>query len=359
MRTAIVVSTPVPDGIEEQIAADRSPRRDYLTLCEALDATLIYPSRKSPTDQGRLSKVLEIFKVAWTAFRLRHTYDAIVTDLERTAVVLALLFKVTGTRRHLVSICHGEITGFPLLNLVKLFRLTSHIGRFIAYSPSIGRAISSALDLRDDRVVTVRHPADHRFWRPSSANPDRLIASAGLFRRDYGTLMRAIDGLDVSLVAAAYSPWVSASPADGWAESPPENVSVVQLDYGELRELYGRSIFVAVPLLDGTDQAGSLVIYEAMAMGKAVVATRTAGLESLGIVRDGETGLFVEPGDVDGWRRAIGRLLEHPEMASEMGLRARAVVEQGLNLDTYTADIVRAVGELSAPSAEIVRTAAE
>ena len=62
MRTAIVVSTPVPEGIEELIAADKSPRRDYLALSEALDATLIYPSHKSPTDQSRLSKVLEIFK---------------------------------------------------------------------------------------------------------------------------------------------------------------------------------------------------------------------------------------------------------------------------------------------------------
>ena len=47
-----------------------------------------------------MSKVLATLKVAWTAFRLRQRHDLIVTDLERTAVVLALMFKATGTRRH-------------------------------------------------------------------------------------------------------------------------------------------------------------------------------------------------------------------------------------------------------------------
>ena len=36
-------------------------------------------------------------------------------------------------------------------------------------------------------------------------------------------------------------------------------MSIVQLDYQELRELYDRCSFVAVPLLDSADQAGSLV----------------------------------------------------------------------------------------------------
>ena len=78
----------------------------------------------------------------------------------------------------------------------------------------------------------------------------------------------------------------------------------------------------------------------AMAMGKAVVATRSEGQVGLGVVEDGKTGLFVEPGDVQGWRDAIQFMCDNPEEVARRGQRAREVVENGLNLDTYIQDMV-------------------
>jgi glycosyltransferase involved in cell wall biosynthesis len=64
-----------------------------------------------------------------------------------------------------------------------------------------------------------------------------------------------------------------------------------------------------------------LVIVEAMALGKPVVATRVAGPTE--IVEDGTSGLLVPPGDPRPTAAAIMQLLEDPELAERLGEQAR------------------------------------
>jgi len=64
-----------------------------------------------------------------------------------------------------------------------------------------------------------------------------------------------------------------------------------------------------------------LSLMEAMAAGRPVVASRAGGV--LETVLDGETGLLVAPGDVDGVARALLELLADPGRAKEMGEAGR------------------------------------
>jgi len=63
------------------------------------------------------------------------------------------------------------------------------------------------------------------------------------------------------------------------------------------------------------------VIAEAMACGAAVVATRFSGIPEL--VEHEENGLLVEPGDVEGMRDAVARLLADGDLRSRLRHRAR------------------------------------
>jgi colanic acid/amylovoran biosynthesis glycosyltransferase len=63
-------------------------------------------------------------------------------------------------------------------------------------------------------------------------------------------------------------------------------------------------------------------IAEAMASALPVVSTRHSGIPEH--VREGETGLLVEEGDVAGMAEAMARLLADPALARDMGARARA-----------------------------------
>ncbi|PIQ84087.1 MAG: hypothetical protein COV75_03975 [Candidatus Omnitrophica bacterium CG11_big_fil_rev_8_21_14_0_20_63_9] len=67
-----------------------------------------------------------------------------------------------------------------------------------------------------------------------------------------------------------------------------------------------------------------LVLLEAMAAGRPVIATRAGGVTD--IVSDGRTGLLVDPGDADALARAISRLLDDEVLSAALVQRARVRV---------------------------------
>jgi glycosyltransferase involved in cell wall biosynthesis len=288
---------------------------------------------------------------AWNAFKLRDSYDLIVSDSEHSGIALALLFKLSGTRKRHVMITHW-LTPPKKAFFFQQLQIQTHVDRIITYSTNQERVALDLLRLPRYKVKRVLHPADHRFWRPLGLGQEEMVCSAGLEFRDYPTLISAAEGLDVRIDIAAASPWSQRTNLAKMALLPP-NVVISKRSYFELRELYDRSKFVVVPLLDVDFQAGSLVMYEAMAMGKAVIATRTQAHRDGDILREKETGLFVPPGDVSALREAILRLWSSPEEARRMGWNARRVVEAGLNHETYVRTMVEIVRQVACETAPV------
>jgi glycosyltransferase involved in cell wall biosynthesis len=109
--------------------------------------------------------------------------------------------------------------------------------------------------------------------------------------------------------------------------------------------LYASSRFVVVPLYENDFQAGVTTILEAMAMGKAVIVSRTSGQRD--VIQDGVNGIYVPPGDPRALRSAILNLLEHPEEAARLGMNARKTIESAMSLELWvdrTSRVVREVG---------------
>jgi glycosyltransferase involved in cell wall biosynthesis len=69
-----------------------------------------------------------------------------------------------------------------------------------------------------------------------------------------------------------------------------------------------------------------VVLMEAMATGRPVIATRVAGIPEL--VDDGTSGLLVAPGSVEQLVTALERLASSAELRERMGLAGRRKVEQ-------------------------------
>ncbi len=80
------------------------------------------------------------------------------------------------------------------------------------------------------------------------------------------------------------------------------------------------SVVTAAGMMDGIPVA----LMEAMAAGCPVVSTRVSGIPEL--VRDGKTGLVVEPGDAAALADAIERLVGDPTLARKLGLAGRRAV---------------------------------
>jgi len=90
--------------------------------------------------------------------------------------------------------------------------------------------------------------------------------------------------------------------------------------YPDLRGLLRiATVFVLPSIAEGTP----IVVMEAMSMGVPVVASNVGGIPDL--VRDGETGLLVNPDDSRALSDAIRRLLEDPVLRATMGMNARKI----------------------------------
>ncbi len=80
-----------------------------------------------------------------------------------------------------------------------------------------------------------------------------------------------------------------------------------------------------------------LVALEGMAAGLPVVASAAGGLPEL--VRDGETGLLVRPGDHAALAIALAQLAANPERATAMGVRGARDVAQRFSADQMLAEL--------------------
>lgn len=82
-------------------------------------------------------------------------------------------------------------------------------------------------------------------------------------------------------------------------------------------EIRNADVFVYPSRVDNSPNS----LVEAMLLGAPIVASRVGGVPSL--LKDGEEGLLVPPGDAAALAAAIRRLLDRPELACALGSRAR------------------------------------
>ncbi|MEK7072962.1 MAG: glycosyltransferase family 4 protein [Patescibacteria group bacterium] len=90
----------------------------------------------------------------------------------------------------------------------------------------------------------------------------------------------------------------------------------------ELPDFYRLADFTVLSSIDRSEAFG-LVVLEAMASGKAVVASRLPGVRT--VVEEGRTGLLVEPANVQELAAALARLAADPAECSRMGAVARTI----------------------------------
>jgi glycosyltransferase involved in cell wall biosynthesis len=100
-------------------------------------------------------------------------------------------------------------------------------------------------------------------------------------------------------------------------------------------------VFVLPSLWEGLP----LVLIEAAARGKPIVATDVEGTRE--VVKDGETGLLVPPGDPGAMAEAVLRLLRDPALARRLGERARAEIPPVFSLTRMVEETARLYHELA------------
>ncbi|MFI6424068.1 glycosyltransferase family 4 protein [Promicromonospora sp. NPDC050880] len=115
----------------------------------------------------------------------------------------------------------------------------------------------------------------------------------------------------------------------------PDLAGAVELPgYVEPWDWFARADVVVVP--SRVEPFGNVAV-QALLARRAVVVSRTQGLAE--IVRDGETGLLVPPGDADALAEAVGALLDAPDRAAALAEAGRRDAEERFGAARYRADL--------------------
>jgi glycosyltransferase involved in cell wall biosynthesis len=342
MRCLILAAGRFDDTLRAQISQDREPRLDIFELERELGADFIdfkeVDASHNPAVKLAARTAGPSAAVALLGFLNRDRYDCFFTTGEDIGLPLAALLKASRSKRSHTMIAH---TLFPEKKRA-FFKVGvgSQLDRVLVYSTSEEQLATAELKLAPSKVQRIYYHADERFFRPGLATvePD-LICAAGQLLRDYDCLTDAVRDLPVRVQIAAGSPWIEKKLEP--TRELPKNVSWGKLNRNDLRALYARSALAVVPIKQNHYQTGIATILEMMAMGKCVIASRTHGQTDT--IVDGETGIYVPPGDPAALRSAIQRMLENPQRAAEIGQAARRFMEQKAGLDLFVARIVDAV----------------
>jgi glycosyltransferase involved in cell wall biosynthesis len=340
-RALILVTTypgqPSCAELQRQAAAGERPRKDYVEVARILGAEVVddsYLTERSTTVARAVARVAgRPAGQVVEAFLRGGDYDLVFAWPERIGLPLALLHRIAHVDRDVVLVAAWSSRAGKAFMLRRL-RVHRRLRAIVGCSSAQLEIAATRLGVPRDKLHLLLQPVDELFWRPAPQAPTRLICAVGSTARDYDTLFSAARGLDLDVRIAVGKGDVRDRALERRLRGRlPFNTTMDHLSPAELRDLYASARFVVLPLEDVESDAGVTALTEAMAMGKAVIVTRTRG--QIDVVEDGVHGMYVPPRDPSALRRAIEHLIAHPEEAERMGRAGRRLIEERHTLTAY------------------------
>jgi glycosyltransferase involved in cell wall biosynthesis len=300
---------------------------DFAPFHEPGDRNLL--DRFSSYSRGLLGHVdQEVYAMRRMA-RTDVLYCADQTGLAGLALARGVL-----PRARFISVVHH-----PIHNVVRRTAAASH-DVLVCLSAVLCMELTRELPRRRARIV-------HLPWGPDLTCPlyrsrgeRNGVVSAGKSNRDLVTLAKALDRTGAGGIIYDLAQQISTPPNtavrlvhSGYADGTDPDAPGQYVAERVLTDIAAASI-VAVPVRDPRRLTGLTEVVDALALAKPIVATESPyfpfDIEAVGC------GIWVAPGDVDGWTRAIGELLADTDARIEMGTAGRRFAERHWNYDTFS-----------------------
>ena len=295
-----------------------------------VEADYIEPEQFFPKSVARfLRKHLNVYFIHVPLFWKVFSYDIVFTSASFGLQFFHMLF---GVRRPIWVMHDFSIKG--LLGDEKTLRQRIFLSMVLRSKGVVTLSEDEKVFLEErfphlkGKVECIPFGIDLEFFKKNDGVEKRQILSVGRDPdRDWKTFVEATRGIDVPVVITS---WLARLAP---LMPLPAKYQVLELPSRRLVEKYTESSVVVIPLntsYKNNDAMGSSALFEAMSMGKAIVATRTKAMESH--IVHGENGLLVPEGDERAMHDAIERLLGDDTLRKTLGENAyRYALE---NLDT-------------------------
>ena len=311
-------------GVGSQMGAQSEPRTEFQAILNESSARQLHAGLAPSWGRGSPQTL-----AALAAFVERRQLDALYVASEDIGLRAGILLRAAGWSGRLVVVVHAiRSPKWKVAMKVLGRRLVSDV---ICVSEAQRRILIDEIGMPAERVHWSGNWVDTDFFTPGDG-PGEHVFACGLENRDYPTLLKAANQLDLPFVLAA-SGFFGQDPS--LSGKTLGNVEVLQhrVPWTELRDLYRRARFVVLPLNAVDYAAGVTGFVEAAAMGKAVIATASPGIAEYLV--DGQSGLVVPPGDPASLAEAIRTLWNDPERCEAMGRRNRAWAEREASVELY------------------------
>jgi glycosyltransferase involved in cell wall biosynthesis len=265
-------------------------------------------------------------------------YDVVFAWEMRSALATAALRRRMPPSRRPRFVAVGPILKGPLLRALPVVRgLLADADRIVCFARAECDTQSRLLRLPPERFVFV--PTPWRADEPISEADGGFVLALGHSGRDYPTLLTAVRDLTVPVTI------VAKTPGDLGGAAVPSNVTVrYNTGHHETNDLIAAATLHVIPLRDTDHSAGQTVLLRAMARGKAVVVTDTAGVRDY--VRLGESAVTVPAGDAAALGAAIERLWRDAAERRRIGVAAARSVREEYGFDRFATRMVVIADEL-------------
>jgi glycosyltransferase involved in cell wall biosynthesis len=266
-----------------------------------------------------------------------QTGDIIFCNKEQIGIPVAALCSSSKLRPKIVMFSY-KINGLRGRFALKLFKAAEKIDLFLTYTPSETNFLRQYLGLPENRVyqISSQPPIDTSFFTPGQVSYQKtrpLIASGGWIQRDYQTLAIATQYLDVDVKVSALSP-SRKTPKKSFPKVIPDNMSFGFYDWCDLLQLYRDSDLVVLPLFKNNYEAGLTTLFEALACQKPVIVSRSSP-EIISTLIDSGIVTGFNPGDSNGLKQAIIKILNKPQIVQQQVERGYELVMRQFNHNSY------------------------
>lgn len=246
--------------------------------------------RRSDWALPRWRRIWHYFSNAW---RIHRSDSTVIVVATASIEVFALCLLEFLTRRRIVVfdfLCPRSGLAIRIGRI-----LLRRVDRWLVIRTGDAAMLQQLFGVARERCRFVPFPAAGMTTEGTRGD---YIYAAGSAHRDWSTFLAAVDGIGVRVVAASRPR----------LENVPANVDAIDLTApDEGRRLSREALLVVVPMVDTHLPSGPLIVVDALAAGKAVVASHVNGTRDY--IEHGVNGWLVPPGDAAAMRRQLMALI--------------------------------------------------
>jgi glycosyltransferase involved in cell wall biosynthesis len=251
------------------------------------------------------------------------------------------LFKFLKRRPRIVILNHN-LSSWKKAFLFSRLQLQNSVDALICLNEYQATFLERELAVSSEKVYRVHYGAmvDGSFFLPQVKEDEerKYVLSVGRENRDYETLFEALRSSNIPAKVVSSGMRESSEYRTGITDGRQPDVEMFDhIPYTQLRTLYQGCSFVVIPMHNADYPAGVTAIMEAMATGKAVIATYSRGIQEF--IEDSITGFWIEPGNPIALRQKMLFLWNSPELALRMGKRAREKVKRRVDLTRFVEEL--------------------